>query len=226
MSEFIFMLTHNDRTVDNALEVLEQVKGTGLRHIGFKDVGASPARQKELCDAAHDAGLLVYLEVVSVDRADELASIDAGIAAGVDWIVGGKFAAEAVAKLAGTGIRFAPFPGTIVGHPSELQGEIGEIADHAAALTSIDGVDGVDLLAYRHLGIDPLELTRAVVAATAGPVIAAGSVVSREQIEGLDAAGAWGFTIGGAIFEGALPGARDVVSQVRTALAYAGGSPS
>ena len=44
MSEFIFMLTHNDRTVDNALEVLEQVKDTGLRHIGFKDVGATPAK--------------------------------------------------------------------------------------------------------------------------------------------------------------------------------------
>ena len=48
MSEFIFMLTHNDRTVDNALEVLEQVKDTGLRHIGFKDVGATPEKAREL----------------------------------------------------------------------------------------------------------------------------------------------------------------------------------
>src|SRR3978361_1335274 len=213
MPEFIFMLTHNDSTVDNALEVLEQVKSTGLRHIGFKDVGATAARQRELADAAHAAGLTVYLEIVSVDKADELNSIDAAITAGVDWILGGKFAADAVAKLTGTGIKFAPFPGRIVGHPSALEGTIEEIAAHAAELTAMDGVDGVDLLAYRHSTVDVLELTAAVVKASNGPVVAAGSVVSEEQIRGLAAAGAWGFTIGGAIFDGILPGDKDVVSQ-------------
>jgi phosphoribosylformimino-5-aminoimidazole carboxamide ribonucleotide (ProFAR) isomerase len=224
MSEFIFMLTHNDRTVENALEVLEQVASTGLKHIGFKDVGATPEKQRELTEAAHAAGLVVYLEVVSVDKVDEMASIDAAIAAGVDWIVGGKFAAEAVEKLAGTTIKFAPFPGRIVGHPSALEGTIEEIAAHAAELTSMPGVSGVDLLAYRHATVDPLKLTAAVVAASNGPVIAAGSVVSQAQITGLAAAGAWGFTIGGAIFDGMLPGEKDVVSQVRTALAFAEGS--
>jgi hypothetical protein len=224
MSEFIFMLTHNDSTVDNALEVLEQVKSTGLRHIGFKDVGATAARQRELADAAHAAGLTVYLEIVSVDKADELNSIDSAIAAGVDWILGGKFAADAVAKLADTGIKFAPFPGRIVGHPSALEGTIEEIAAHAAELTSMDGVDGVDLLAYRHTSVDVLELTAAVVKASHGPVVAAGSVVSEDQIRGLAKAGAWGFTIGGAIFDGLLPGEKDVVSQVRTALAFAEGA--
>ena len=224
MSEFIFMLTHNDSTVDNALEVLEQVKSTGLRHIGFKDVGATAARQRELADAAHAAGLVVYLEIVSVDKEDEMNSVDAAIAAGVDWILGGKFATDAVAKLAGTGIRFAPFPGRIVGHPSALEGTIEEIAAHAERLTSMDGVDGVDLLAYRHASVDVLELTAAVVKASRGPVIAAGSVVSQEQIVGLAGAGAWGFTIGGAIFDGLLPGDKDVVSQVRTALAFAEGA--
>lgn len=224
MSEFIFMLTHNDSTVENALEVLEQVKSTGLRHIGFKDVGATAAKQRELAEAAHAAGLTVYLEVVSVDKEDEMASIDAAIAAGVDWILGGKFAREAVAKLEGTGIRLAPFPGRIIGHPSALEGTIEEIAAHAAELTAIEGVSGVDLLAYRHSTVDVLALTAAVVKASHGPVIAAGSVVSEEQIKGLAAAGAWGFTIGGAIFDGILPGEKDVVSQVRTALAFAEGA--
>ena len=219
--QFIFMLTHNDRTVDNALEVLEQVKDTGLQHIGFKDVGATPERQRELAHAAHAAGMTVYLEIVSVDKADELASVDAAIAAGVDWIVGGKFAKEATERLAGTGIKFAPFPGRVVGHPSALEGTIEEIAAHAAELVAMDGVAGVDLLAYRHKGVDPLELTRAVADSIPGPVVAAGSVVSEDQIQGLADAGAWGFTIGGAIFEGALPGERDVVSQVRTALDFA-----
>jgi phosphoribosylformimino-5-aminoimidazole carboxamide ribonucleotide (ProFAR) isomerase len=219
--QFIFMLTHNDRTVDNALEVLEQVKDTGLQHIGFKDVGATPERQRELTQAAHAAGMTVYLEIVSVDKADELASVDAAIAAGVDWIVGGKFAKEATERLTGTGIKFAPFPGRVVGHPSALEGSIEEIATHAAELVAMGGVAGVDLLAYRHQGVDPLELTRAVADAIDGPVVAAGSVVSEAQIHGLADVGAWGFTIGGAIFEGALPGEKDVVSQVRTALDFA-----
>ncbi|HEX4444602.1 MAG TPA: hypothetical protein VHZ81_13610 [Galbitalea sp.] len=224
MSEFIFMLTHNDSTVENAREVLEQVKSTGLKHIGFKDVGATPARQRELADAAHDAGLTVYLEVVSIDKADEMESIDAARAAGVDWVLGGKFAADAVRKLSGSGIKLAPFPGRIVGHPSVLEGSIEEIAAHAAELTSLEGVSGVDLLAYRHATVDVLELTAAVVAASHGPVIAAGSVVSEEQIRGLARAGAWGFTIGSAIFDGLLPGDKDVVSQVGTALAFAQGA--
>lgn len=221
MSEFIFMLTHNDSTVENAREVLELVKDTGLRHIGFKDVGATAAKQRELADAAHAAGLTVYLEVVSVDKADEMESIEAARAAGVDWVLGGKFAHDAVEKLAGSGIKLAPFPGRIIGHPSALEGTIEEIAAHAAELTQIPGVSGVDLLAYRHETVDPLELTAAVVKASHGPVIAAGSVVSEAQIKGLAEAGAWGFTIGGAVFDGILPGEKDVVSQVKTALAFA-----
>jgi DNA-binding NarL/FixJ family response regulator len=220
--EFIFMLTHNDSTVENAREVLDSVVATGLTHIGFKDVGATAEKQRELAQAAKAAGMTVYLEIVSVDKSDELASVDAAISAGVDWIVGGKFAEEATERLVGTGIKFAPFPGRVVGHPSELEGTIEEIAAHASQLVAMDGVHGVDLLAYRHKGVDPLELTKAVATAIGDrPLIAAGSVVKQQQIQGLAEAGAWGFTIGGAIFDGMLPGEKDVVSQVTTALEFA-----
>ncbi len=40
MSHFVFMLTHGDRTVDNAAEIVPELADTGLRYIGFKDVGA------------------------------------------------------------------------------------------------------------------------------------------------------------------------------------------
>ncbi|MFE9500567.1 hypothetical protein [Streptomyces collinus] len=222
--EFIFMLTQNDRTIPNALDVLHEVSKTGLRHIGFKDVGATPDLQRSLTAAAREAGMTVYLEVVSVDKEDELAAVDAAIAAGVDWIVGGKFADEVTARLKGTRIKFAPFPGRVVGHPSTLEGSVEEIAAHARALVATPGVSGVDLLAYRHSGVDPLELTRAVAAAIDAPVIAAGSVLSEQQVHGLAAAGAWGFTIGSAIFEGVLPGNKDVAAQVRTALSFAQGA--
>ena len=81
-------------------------------------------------------------------------------------------------------------------------------------LTAIDGVHGVDLLAYRHATADVGALTRAVADAVDGPVIAAGSVATTEQIAVLEQAGAWGFTIGSAIFEARLPGGPSVAGQV------------
>jgi hypothetical protein len=221
MIEFIFMLTHHDRTVPHAEQVLADMAGTGLRLVGCKDVGATPDRLRDLVARAHDDGLEMMLEVVSTSRDEELASVRAAADAGFDWVLGGTHAAEAAALLAGTGIRYCPFPGTIVGHPSVLQGEIDEIARSAAELTALDGVHGVDLLVYRHPTADAGALTAAVVAASSGPVIAAGSVVDATQISTLAAAGAWGFTIGGAIFEGRLPGGPDVAAQVRAVLAVA-----
>jgi hypothetical protein len=63
MSEFVFMLTHGDRTVEDAAEVVPELAETGLRYIGFKDVGADASRQRELTSLAHDAGFEVMLEV-------------------------------------------------------------------------------------------------------------------------------------------------------------------
>jgi len=110
----------------------------------------------------------------------------------------------------------------VVGHPSVLHGEISEIAASAREMTALDGVHGLDLLAYRHPDADAAALTRAVVDAASGPVIAAGSVASVAQIRALDQAGAWGFTIGGAIFEGRLPGGPSVGGQIREVLRAAG----
>ncbi len=39
MIEFIFMLTRDDVTLEDAREVYASVAGSGLRHVGCKDVG-------------------------------------------------------------------------------------------------------------------------------------------------------------------------------------------
>jgi hypothetical protein len=83
------------------------------------------------------------------------------------------------------------------------------------------GIHGLDLLAYRHASADPVSLIRAVVAAASGPVIVAGSVASLRQISDIARAGAWGFTIGGAIFEALLPGGPDIAGQVKAVLSAA-----
>lgn len=224
MIEFIFMLTHDDATVPNALEVLDEVRDTGLTYVGFKDIGASPEALREIAAAAHQQGLDVMLEVVSTSVEDEIRSLEAAAEIGVDWVLGGTHPEEGLRVLNGTEIRYCPFPGRIVGHPSVLEGEIEEIAEDARRLTAHAGVYGLDLLAYRHRTADIGVLTRRVVEASAGPVIAAGSVVGDDQIATLEQAGAWGFTIGSAIFEKRIPGAPSVADQVRHVLDVASGT--
>lgn len=223
MINFVFMLTQHDATVPDASAHVAALAPTGLRYLGFKDVGATPARQKEINDAAHEAGFVTMLEVVSESREAEIRSVEAALTAGVDWILGGTNPDATLPMLRGSGVKYCPFPGRVVGHPSVLEGTVEEIAHSAATLTGTAGVHGVDLLAYRHAGADIAELTGAVVAASSGPVIAAGSVTSAAQIRTLARAGAWGFTIGSAIFAGELPGAPDVAAQVRAVLEIAAG---
>ena len=43
MIQFIFMLTRDDVTIDDARDVLAGLRDSGLRYVGFKDVGPPPA---------------------------------------------------------------------------------------------------------------------------------------------------------------------------------------
>jgi hypothetical protein len=220
--EFIFMLTHSDRTVPNARAVYDEIRDSGLRYVGFKDIGLPIAELKALSEAIRSDGREVMLEVVSEAKEDELRSIRAALEIGVDWLLGGTNPTEALEILAGAeGIRYCPFPGRVIGHPSLLRGTIDEIADDADRLTSMPGVHGLDLLAYRFDG-DVEALAAAVKDRAHGPVIAAGSVDSLERIAALDRIGVWGFTIGGAIYDGRFAGAPSVPAQIEAVLQAAG----
>jgi hypothetical protein len=219
MTEFVFMLTHDDATVADAYDVLSELTGSGLRYVGFKDIGASEETLRTVAGLAHEAGMEVMLEIVTTDRDEELRSLRNAAAIGVDWVLGGTQPDLGVEVLRDAGVAYCPFPGTIEGHPSVLRGSMPEIVDHARRLSDTDGVDGVDLLAYRHETVDPIALTRAVVEVVDGPVIVAGSVATLRQIADVRDAGAWGFTIGGAIFDGVLPGGASVPGQVAAVLA-------
>ena len=101
----------------------------------------------------------------------------------------------------------------------ELTGQFGSVkVVTGSGKVEIDHVAGLDLLAYRHPTADTLELIRAVVQASSGPVIVAGSIASVERAVAVSEAGAWGYTIGSAIFDGLLPGAPSIADQVRRVL--------
>ena len=202
---FIFMLTRNDRTVANASDHLQTALSLGVRHIGFKDVGLPVEDLKALNAAIKAKGATSYLEVVSLDRESEKASAMAAVEIGVDILLGGTRVEDVLPILQGSGIQYYPFPGQIVGHPSVLQGSVGDIADSASKLAALKGVDGLDLLAYRAPLDDIPGLISAVCAVVDKPVIVAGSIADRERIEAVQSAGAAGFTIGTAALDGDYP---------------------
>jgi hypothetical protein len=222
MLEFIFMLTRDDVTISDAREVYASIARTGVRHVGCKDVGLPTDELSALMDDVRANGHETWIEVVSETEEDTLASARAAAAIRPDHLIGGTLIEPVQEILAGTGVKFWPYVGRIVGHPCLLRGTVDEIVADTRRAAEL-GVDGINLLAYRYDG-DVEAMVRAVVAATDLPVICAGSVDSAERIRALEAAGAWGFTIGTAALDGVLVDGAPLSGQLEAALEAAGAS--
>lgn len=219
--DFIFMLTRDDRTVEDCLEVFEAVREVGLRHLGFKDVGVDVGLLGRLTERIKAAGATCYLEVVSTSREACLRSARAAVDLGVDRLLGGTDAEPILEIVAGRGVAYYPFPGRPEGHPTRLGGtaeDVGRDCERYARL----GCAGVDLLAYRATEAAPLDLVRAARKATPGHLIVAGSVNTAARIRELADAGADAFTIGSAAFDGSFSPRKGLLaSQLRDILAAA-----
>ena len=205
MSHFILMLTENDATVADALATYDSLRDCAVRYVGFKDVGLPIAALKQLAQRIRADGRKAMLEVVATGREAELESIRAALEIGVDYLLGGRHVEDALPLLRGSQVRYFPFAGRTVGHPTVLEGTMDEIVEDARRIASMPGVHGLDLLAYRFAGQgDPAELTRRVVAAVEVPVIAAGSIDRETRVTAMIQANTWGFTVGSALFQDAF----------------------
>ena len=219
--DFVFMLTRDDATVANALDLVAIARPLGLKHVGFKDVGAEASQLRRLTAAIREAGASAWMEVVSTTRDDELRSIALGRELGVDWLMGGVHAEEALRILAGSATRYLPFAGEPRGHPTLLGGSAAEVEAHCRAFAR-QGCAGVDILAYRATEAEPLDLVAACRRgfADAGTVVVAGSINSAERIAAIRAAGADAFTIGTAAIDASYaPGAGPLEAQLSAVLA-------
>jgi hypothetical protein len=214
--EFIFMLTRNDETLADAREVYASVAAAGVRHFGCKDVGLPHGELEALLSDIESNGHTSYLEVVSESDEATLASARAAAEIRPDYLIGGTLIEPVQEIIAGTGIKFFPYVGRVVGHPCLLRGSIQEVADDARRVEAL-GLDGVNLLAYRYDG-DVGALVDAVVSNTSLPVIAAGSVDSVERIRALANHGVWAFTIGTAALDGVLLPEEPLQAQLELAL--------
>jgi len=201
--EFIFMLTHHDVTISNALQVFEEVKGTGLKCIGCKDVGLNIDQYKELFSEFRKHGIESFLEVVTYSDEEHFRGVDLALKIGADNLIGGmppytkKTMDYLKEKQART--RFFPYIGKITGHPCVLGGSVdGIIKDGKEA--EKHGIRGINLLLYRYSN-DQKKLLKTATNELKVPLIVAGNVATFDQIKELQENGIWAFTIGGAVLE-------------------------
>ncbi|MEM2901227.1 MAG: 4-hydroxythreonine-4-phosphate dehydrogenase [Candidatus Bathyarchaeia archaeon] len=220
MVRFIFMLTHRDVTVPNALELLTEVRETGLRCIGFKDVGVGVDIMKRLVSEAHRSGMETFLEVVTDARDECVKSAETALELGVDYLIGGTYVDDTLKAIKGSEVKYFPYIGTVEGHPCVLKGSTDMIVADALRVAEL-GVDGVNLLAYRYVG-DPEQLIRSVKEAINLPIIIAGSIDDEKKIMRVKGFEVWGFTIGGAIVEKRLLPSGSVRDQVTYVLSLIG----
>src|SRR5260370_4695966 len=111
--DFIFMLTHNDLTVENCLEIFDEIADLGITHVGFKDIGVGPDVLDRLNRRIKAAGATSHLEVVSLSTADAERAARRAREIGVDCLLGGTDIAAMQAAVSGSAIGCFPF----VGHP-------------------------------------------------------------------------------------------------------------
>ena len=200
---FIFMLTRDDQTVEDCLELVDIATKSGVNHIGFKDLGVDRETLRELNDRIRQAGATSYMEVVSTTLEACLESARTARDIGVDRLLGGAHAKAILALLEGSDIDYYPFPGRPQGHPTRLAGDAQDIAADCRRLEAW-GSAGVDLLAFRSLDAEPLELIRAARDSLDGELVVASSIDSPACIRAIAAAGCDSFTIGSAAFDGSF----------------------
>jgi hypothetical protein len=219
MSKLIFMLTHHDRTVPNALEVFEEVKDTGVQNVGFKDVGLPFDELKRLAGMINREGLNSFLEVVSETEESCLAAVRQAMKIGVKNVIGVKREyAEKAFNILGRKVKFYPYVGRVIGIPEVLEGSIEEMVNDARMFEKM-GVDGINLLAYRYVG-DPDKLMREVIKSVNIDVIVAGSINSFDRIRKVVVAGARLYTIGSAIFERNFVPSGGISDQIKAILEF------
>ena len=224
MTEFIFMLTQHDVTVPAALEVLEEVKDTGLRCIGCKDIGLDLGQYRELFGKMRSYGMRSFLEVVTYDEREYFRGVDLALRIGADYLIGGmpQYTEKTLEylKTRDSRLRYFPYIGEVVDHPCILRGSLDDIIEDGKEAERL-GVDGVNLLLYRYKG-DEEALLNEVVKKLRVPVIVAGSIRNFEQIEELKRKDIWAFTIGGAVFDRRFVEGKGIREQITAVLGRLG----
>ena len=201
-TDLVIMLTKNDKTVKNSMEVFQFCKDLPIQCWGFKDVGIPVNEMIALNKAMKEAGKTTFLEVVTYTEEECLKGTQLAINCGIDYLTGTIFFPSIVEKLKGTGIKYFPFAGKVGGSPVLLQGSIEDVVEDSKRIIAA-GADGVDLTAYRFANGDGTELAMAVADVIGREhLMIAGSIGNTERMDLMKELAPRGYTMGSALFNG------------------------
>lgn len=197
--ELIVMLTHNDRTVENAYEIFEQCKNSKAKFWGFKGDGLPLEQMKLLFSYMKSCGKTTALEVVEYTEEECIEGAKMAVECECDILMGTKYYDSVNEICKANSIKYMPFVGMVTGCPSILEGTLEEMIEEANKCLK-KGVYGFDLLGYRYVG-DAVALNKKFIEQMNVPVCLAGSINSYQRLDEIKNCSPWSFTIGGAFFE-------------------------
>ena len=217
----ITMLTYNDVTVRDAVNVFNACADLPCQYWGMKDLGLTTVQMKELVNRMKAKGKTTFLEIVSLTEKECMAGARLAVDCRFDYLMGTVYYPAVHAYLEKEKIKYFPFCGRVSGHPSIVKGTIKDTVDDGRKMESL-GVEGVDLLAYRFTG-DSDRLAEEFIRNTKLPVVIAGSIGSFERLDRMKVLNPWGFTIGTAFFERKFMPGKTFSRQVECVLTYMAG---
>lgn len=195
----IVMLTQNDKTVKNAIEIFKQSQSSRALYWGMKEEGIPFEEMKKLYAMMKQAGKKTVLEVVAYSEEECLKGAKIAAECGCDILMGTLFFESVNQFCKEYEIAYMPFIGRVTQRPSVLEGSVKEMVEEAKEYLK-KGVFGFDLLGYRYRG-NAEQLNEELVNQISAPVCIAGSIDSFERLDQIMKISPWGFTIGGAFFE-------------------------
>ena len=144
LDKIIIMLTHNDKTVPNAIEIFEENKDLPIQYWGFKDVGMEPEKMKVLCTKMREAGKTSFLEVVSYSEEECMRGAKLAVECGFDYLLGTLYYDSVAEYVKKQGLKYCPFAGKVSKSPSILEGTVEEMLAQEAAFAE-KGVFGTEI---------------------------------------------------------------------------------
>lgn len=195
----IVMLTHNDKTVNNAYEIFDQCKDSKAKYWGFKEEPLKLEEMKRIYKYMKECGKTTVLEVVTYTEKEGIEGAKKAIECECDILMGTMYFDSINEICKKNNIKYMPFIGKVTQRPSILGGKIEDIISEANELIK-KGVYGFDLLGYRYTG-NAIELNEKFVSQVNVPVCIAGSINSYDRLDEIKNINPWAFTIGGAFFE-------------------------
>lgn len=202
--KLIVMLTHNDRTVENAYEIFDTCKNSKAQFWGFKEKPLPLYQMKKLYAYMKECGKTTFLEVVEYTEKECMEGAKMAVECGCDILMGTLFFDSINEFCKEHNLKYMPFIGKVTGRPSILEGSIEGMIQEANEYLE-KGVYGFDLLGYRFTG-DAVALNKKFVSAINAPVCLAGSINSFLRLDEVKDASPWTFTIGSAFFENKFDG--------------------